>query len=216
MLSLSLSLSLSTRRYTESMMNTYQSMGVPPSASSFAQFYQAANAVSAASAAAIGVGVDSLGNACTQPSSAVVSTAGGGQAITDIPRYPWMTLSGGSQSSLRLIVASSLSTYNYHLSGWCDGPPWEDSCLIKWAANLLISKSYYRSSFLLGLPSAFFFEWFPWMILRGCWTNGYFRRSSVYFPTDIELLFGCALLLLNEGRKSIWQQADWITEHVHN
>lgn len=73
------------------MMNTYQSMGaMPPSASSFAQFYQAANAASAA----IGVGVDSLGNACTQPSSAVVSTAGGGQAITDIPRYPWMTLSG--------------------------------------------------------------------------------------------------------------------------
>lgn len=97
---------LSPRRYTESMMNTYQSMGVPPSASSFAQFYQAANAVSAASAAAIGVGVDSLGNACTQPSSAVVSTAGGGQAITDIPRYPWMTLSGRSRSSMRLIVAS--------------------------------------------------------------------------------------------------------------
>ena len=87
------------------MMNTYQSMGVPPSASSFAQFYQAANAVSAASAAAIGVGVDSLGNACTQPSSAVVSTAGGGQAITDIPRYPWMTLSGGS---FRLLVLVSL------------------------------------------------------------------------------------------------------------
>lgn len=85
-------------------------MGVPPSASSFAQFYQAANAVSAASAAAIGVGVDSLGNACTQPSSAVVSTAGGGQAITDIPRYPWMTLSGGSQSSklLRLSYITRL------------------------------------------------------------------------------------------------------------
>ncbi|XP_055679657.1 homeobox protein abdominal-A-like isoform X1 [Lutzomyia longipalpis] len=79
-------------RYTESMMNTYQSMGVPPSASSFAQFYQAASAVSAASAGAIGVGVDSLGNACTQPSSGVVSTGGTGQTITDIPRYPWMTL----------------------------------------------------------------------------------------------------------------------------
>lgn len=81
-------------RYTESMMNTYQSMGVPPSASSFAQFYQAASAVSAASAGAIGVGVDSLGNACTQPSSGVVSTGGTGQTITDIPRYPWMTLTG--------------------------------------------------------------------------------------------------------------------------
>lgn len=83
-------------------------MGVPPS-SSFAQFYQAANAVQAASAAAIGVGVDSLGNAGTQPSSAVMSSAGGGQAITDIPRYPWMTLSGGSQSSMRLIGGPSVT-----------------------------------------------------------------------------------------------------------
>lgn len=43
-------------------MNSYQSMGVPPSASTFAQFYhQAASAVSAASAGVVGVGVDSLG-----------------------------------------------------------------------------------------------------------------------------------------------------------
>lgn len=45
-------------------MNSYQAMGVPPSASSFAQFYHqaAASAVSAASAGVVGVGVDSLGN----------------------------------------------------------------------------------------------------------------------------------------------------------
>lgn len=44
-------------------MNSYQAMGVPPSASSFAQFYHqaAASAVSAASAGVVGVGVDSLG-----------------------------------------------------------------------------------------------------------------------------------------------------------
>lgn len=73
-------------------MNSYQSMGVPASASaSFAQFYQHAAAASAASAGAIGV--DSLGNACTQPSSGV-PTGGAGQSISDLPRYPWMTLTG--------------------------------------------------------------------------------------------------------------------------
>ncbi|CAD7083654.1 unnamed protein product [Hermetia illucens] len=87
-------------RYTDSVMNSYQSMGVPGGASSFAQFYhQAASAVSAASGA-IGVGVDSLGNACTQPSSGVVSTAGTGQSIADtLPRYPWMALTADWMSS---------------------------------------------------------------------------------------------------------------------
>lgn len=73
-------------------MNSYQSMSAPTSASSFAQFYQHAAAASAASAGA--VGVDSLGNACTQPSSGVLSTGGAGQSIADLPRYPWMTLTG--------------------------------------------------------------------------------------------------------------------------
>lgn len=80
-------------------MNSYQSMGVPPSASSFAQFYHqaaAASAVSAASAGVVGVGVDSLGN-CTQSSTGVVSTAGSaGSGLPDLPRYPWMALTGGN------------------------------------------------------------------------------------------------------------------------
>lgn len=80
-------------------MNSYQSMSVPGSASaSFAQFYQHAAAASAASAGAIGV--DSLGNACTQPSSGVVPTGGAGQSIADLPRYPWMTLTGMFSNNL--------------------------------------------------------------------------------------------------------------------
>lgn len=82
-------------RYTDSVMNSYQSMSVPASASSFAQFYHQAAAASAVSAASAGaIGVDSLGNACTQPTSGVVSAAGAGQSIADLPRYPWMTLTG--------------------------------------------------------------------------------------------------------------------------
>lgn len=78
-------------------MNSYQSMGVPPSASSFAQFYHQAAAASAVSAASAGVvGVDSLGN-CTQSSTGVVSTAGSaGAGLPDLPRYPWMALTGGN------------------------------------------------------------------------------------------------------------------------
>ncbi|XP_037052110.1 homeobox protein abdominal-A homolog isoform X3 [Bradysia coprophila] len=81
--------------YTDSVMNSYQSMGVPPSAS-FAQFYHQAAAASAVSAASAGVvGVDSLGN-CTQSSTGVVSTAGStGAGLPDLPRYPWMALTGG-------------------------------------------------------------------------------------------------------------------------
>lgn len=77
-------------------MNSYQSMGVPPSAS-FAQFYHQAAAASAVSAASAGVvGVDSLGN-CTQSSTGVVSTAGStGAGLPDLPRYPWMALTGGN------------------------------------------------------------------------------------------------------------------------
>ncbi|XP_055302616.1 homeobox protein abdominal-A homolog isoform X3 [Sitodiplosis mosellana] len=77
-------------RYTDSVMN-YQSMA--PSASSFAQFYHQA-AVSAASAGVVGGVGDSLGN-CTQPSSGVASTAGSTPALSDLPRYPWMALTGG-------------------------------------------------------------------------------------------------------------------------
>ncbi|KXJ80652.1 hypothetical protein RP20_CCG023861 [Aedes albopictus] len=70
-------------RYTDSVMNSYPPMGVPGSAS-IAQFYQQAAAVSAASA---GVGVDSLGSACSQLSSSV----GGGQSgLPDITRHPWL------------------------------------------------------------------------------------------------------------------------------
>lgn len=91
-------------RYSDSVMN-YQSMGVPGTATSFAQFYHqaAASAVSAASGGVVGVGVDSLGN-CTQPSTGVVST--GGSAATglpDLPRYPWMTLTGGELYSFILL-----------------------------------------------------------------------------------------------------------------
>lgn len=95
-----LSLSVSCSRYTDTVMNSYQSMSVPASASaSFAQFYQHAAAASAVSAASAGaIGVDSLGNACTQPASGVVPGAGGaGQSIADLPRYPWMTLTGESR-----------------------------------------------------------------------------------------------------------------------
>ncbi|XP_031619411.1 homeobox protein abdominal-A homolog isoform X2 [Contarinia nasturtii] len=76
-------------RYTDTVMN-YQSMA--PSASSFAQFYHQA-AVSAASAGVVGGVGDSLGN-CTQPSSGVASTAGSTPALSDLPRYPWMALTG--------------------------------------------------------------------------------------------------------------------------
>lgn len=83
-------------------MNSYQSMGVPPSASSFAQFYHQA-AASAVSAANAGVaGMDSLGN-CTQASSGTVASsvasaaaAAGAAGLPDLPRYPWMALTGGN------------------------------------------------------------------------------------------------------------------------
>jgi len=96
------------------VMNSYQSMSVPASASaSFAQFYQHAAAASAVSAASAGaIGVDSLGNACTQPASGVVPGAGGaGQGIADLPRYPWMTLTG--KSSKRLMVQYSIE-FNFY------------------------------------------------------------------------------------------------------
>jgi hypothetical protein len=70
-------------------MNSYQSMGVPGSASSIAQFYHQAAAASAASANA--VGVDSLQNACNQSSlSGLSSVAGGQTGLPDITRHPWL------------------------------------------------------------------------------------------------------------------------------
>ncbi|XP_058119261.1 homeobox protein abdominal-A homolog [Anopheles coustani] len=84
-------------RYTDSVMNSYPPMGVPGSAS-IAQFYQQAAAVSAASA---GVGVDSLGSACSQLSSSV----GGGQSgLPDITRHPWLVTA--SQSALQKFAST--------------------------------------------------------------------------------------------------------------
>uniref|UniRef100_A0A1A9ZFN3 Homeobox protein abdominal-A n=1 Tax=Glossina pallidipes TaxID=7398 RepID=A0A1A9ZFN3_GLOPL len=101
----------SCSRYTDSVMNSYQSMSVPASASaSFAQFYQHAAAASAVSAASAGaIGVDSLGNACTQPSSGVVPTGGAGQSIADLPRYPWMTLTDWMGSPFERVVCGDFN-----------------------------------------------------------------------------------------------------------
>ncbi|CAO1427933.1 unnamed protein product, partial [Diamesa tonsa] len=71
-------------RYSESVMNSYPSMG---SASSIAQFYHQAAAVSAAQGA---VGMDSLGSACSQLSSGGLSSVGTGQALSEITRHPWL------------------------------------------------------------------------------------------------------------------------------
>lgn len=98
-------------------MNSYQSMSVPASASaSFAQFYQHAAAASAVSAASAGaIGVDSLGNACTQPASGVVPGAGGaGQSIADLPRYPWMTLTGESDEQKEEPLPQKLTLTHTH------------------------------------------------------------------------------------------------------
>lgn len=74
-------------RYSESVMNSYPSMG---SASSIAQFYHQAAAVSAAGA----VGMDSLGSACSQLSSGGLSSVGTGQALSEITRHPWLVPTG--------------------------------------------------------------------------------------------------------------------------
>ncbi|CAM6031259.1 unnamed protein product, partial [Sphagnum compactum] len=75
-------------RYTDSVMNSYPSMGVPGGASSIAQFYHQAAAVSAASAG-ISSGVDSL--ASSQLSSTGLSSVGSGQTgLPDITRHPWL------------------------------------------------------------------------------------------------------------------------------
>lgn len=68
-------------------MNSYPSMG---SASSIAQFYHQAAAVSAAGA----VGMDSLGSACSQLSSGGLSSVGTGQALSEITRHPWLVPTG--------------------------------------------------------------------------------------------------------------------------
>ena len=71
-------------------MNSYPSMG---SASSIAQFYHQAAAVSAAG----GVGMDSLGSACSQLSSGALSSVGTGQALSEITRHPWLVPTGEFQ-----------------------------------------------------------------------------------------------------------------------
>ncbi|XP_037052117.1 homeobox protein abdominal-A homolog isoform X10 [Bradysia coprophila] len=98
--------------YTDSVMNSYQSMGVPPSAS-FAQFYHQAAAASAVSAASAGVvGVDSLGN-CTQSSTGVVSTAGStGAGLPDLPRYPWMALTADWMGPFDRVVCGDFNGPN--------------------------------------------------------------------------------------------------------
>lgn len=72
-------------RYSESVMNSYPSMG---SASSIAQFYHQAAAVSAAGA------MDSLGSACQQLSSGGLPSVGTGQALSEITRHPWLVPTG--------------------------------------------------------------------------------------------------------------------------
>lgn len=91
-------------------------MGVPPSASSFAQFYHQA-AASAVSAANAGVaGMDSLGQ-CTQAGSGTVASsvasaaaAAGAAGLPDLPRYPWMALTGGNNwvSAFWLVVVDNV------------------------------------------------------------------------------------------------------------
>ncbi|XP_055387983.1 homeobox protein abdominal-A [Condylostylus longicornis] len=98
-------------RYTDSVMNSYQSMGVPGGASSFAQFYHQAAAATAA-AGAVGVGVDGLGNACTQPTSGVVSTGGTGLSSADLPRYPWMALTDWMGSPFERVVCGDFNGPN--------------------------------------------------------------------------------------------------------
>jgi Antp family protein len=71
-------------------MNSYPSMG---SASSIAQFYHQAAAVSAAGA----VGMDTLGSACSQLSSGGLSSVGTGQALSEITRHPWLVPTGESR-----------------------------------------------------------------------------------------------------------------------
>ncbi|XP_063707528.1 homeobox protein abdominal-A homolog isoform X1 [Culicoides brevitarsis] len=75
-------------RYTDSVMNSYPSMGVPAGASSIAQFYHQAAAVSAASA---GAAIDANSLASSQLSSSGLSSVGTGQGgLPDITRHPWL------------------------------------------------------------------------------------------------------------------------------
>lgn len=110
-------------RYTDSVMNSYQSMGVPPSASSFAQFYHQA-AASAVSAANAGVaGMDSLGQ-CTQAGSGTVASsvasaaaAAGAAGLPDLPRYPWMALTGGNNWVFCFLACCSVDNVLRFLGG---------------------------------------------------------------------------------------------------
>jgi hypothetical protein len=95
-------ISLHSSRYSESVMNSYPSMG---SASSIAQFYHQAAAVSAAG----GVGMDSLGSACSQLGSGALSSVGTGQALSEITRHPWLVPTGEFISSL--LIANLVTSY---------------------------------------------------------------------------------------------------------
>ncbi|CAH1730155.1 unnamed protein product [Chironomus riparius] len=92
-------------RYTESVMNSYPSMG---SASSIAQFYHQAAAVSAAGA----VGMDSLGSACSQLSSGGLSSVGTGQALSEITRHPWLVPTDWMSNPFDRVVCGDFSGPN--------------------------------------------------------------------------------------------------------
>lgn len=47
---------------------------------------------------------------CTQPSSGVASTAGSTPALSDLPRYPWMALTGGNYTVSTAFFASFFPT----------------------------------------------------------------------------------------------------------
>lgn len=90
-------------------MNSYPSMG---SASSIAQFYQQAAAVSAAG----GVGMDSLGSACSQLSSGALSSVGTGQALSEITRHPWLVPTGEFNLFLRHVSINFFMAVDFPLS----------------------------------------------------------------------------------------------------
>lgn len=86
-------------------MNSYPSMG---SASSIAQFYHQAAAVSAAN----GVGMDSLGSACSQLGGSGLSGVGTGQALSEITRHPWLVPTDWMSNPFDRVVCGDFSGPN--------------------------------------------------------------------------------------------------------
>lgn len=99
----------------------------------------------------------STGN-CTQPSSGVVSTAGSTPGLSDLPRYPWMALTGGNYTvycffaSFFLIlfpisIKKSLMSFKYS----------KIFCLLTVKIQLLIAMSYlYSCCIHVCIPLRFF------------------------------------------------------------